>query len=367
MKYIVIALLLIHGLICTLGFVKAFGFATVAQLQAPISRPVGLLWLAAALLLVASGVMLLLGSTGWWVLAAGGVVLSQILIFGAWSDARAGTIVNVILLIPITVAALGVAPWSFRAMYQRDVATAFQQSAQTQKPLTEADIAHLPPVVQRYLAFVGAIGKPQVWNYAAHMRCDLRNGPDDNWMAMTVEQQSFVNPPARHFLIEGTVFGVPFGAYHRYVGPSATFQVRAASLFTLVDAKGAEMNQGETVTVLNDMFMLAPATLIDPNITWEELSPLTVRATWTNAGNTVSADVTFDESGALVDFVSGDRYRTADGKQYELLPWSTPVNGWRKVDGRRQFSSGEALWELPTGKFAYGRMELLDIAYNVSD
>ena len=234
---------------------------------------------------MAGGVALLLGAQWWWVPAALGVVLSQILIFGDWSDAKAGTIANVLLLMPIVVAALGSAPWSFRARYEHDVTEGLHQPVTAPKLVTEADIAHLPAAVQRYLVFTGAVGRPQVQNYRLRFGGALRNGPDDKWMPMVAHQQSFVSPPARLFFVEGSMLGVPFDAYHRYVGPEATFQVRAASLVTMVDAHGAEMNHSETVTLFNDMFLLAPATLIDPQITWEELDPLTVRATWTNAGN----------------------------------------------------------------------------------
>jgi hypothetical protein len=46
---------------------------------------------------------------------------------------------------------------------------------------TKADIAHLPPAVQRYLEFTGAVGKPQVWNHRERVGGALRNGPDDEW------------------------------------------------------------------------------------------------------------------------------------------------------------------------------------------
>lgn len=367
MKYLLVALLIIHGLIHLLGFVKAFDLAQPAQLQAPITRPLGVLWLAAALLLVGGGGMCLLAARWWWLPAALGVILSQLLIVSAWSDAKAGTVANGLLLLPIVVAALHGAPWNFRAQYAREVAAGFQQPVPQPKLLTEADMAHLPPAVQRYLTFVGAVGKPQVWSYQVRFRGALRNGPNDRWMPVVVEQQSFVKPPARLFLVEASMAGIPFTAFHRYVGPQATFQVKVASLLTVVNAKGAEMNQSETVTLLNDMFLLAPATLIDPQIGWEEVDPLTVRATWTNAGNTVSAVVAFDSSGALVNFVSDDRYRTADGKQYERLRWSTPVRAWREVDGRKLFSAGEAVWQLPTGEFAYGRFDFAEVQYNVQD
>jgi hypothetical protein len=364
MKYILIALLVIHGLIHLLGFVKAFGLAQPPQLQAAISQSVGLMWLVVALLFLVSGGMVLVAGKWWWLPAALGVVMSQILIFAAWNDAKAGSIVNLILLLPIVVAALGSVPWSFHAMYDHEAAAGLSQGPQQSKILTAADIAHLPPAVQRYMAFVGAVGKPQIWNYRLRFRGALRNGPDAKWMPMTADQQSFVDPPARLFLVESSMFGIPFNAFHRYVGPQATFKVRLASLLTVVDAHGAEMNQSETVTLLNDMFLLAPPTLIDPHIVWEELDPMTVRATWTNAGNTVSAVVSFDSSGALVNFVSDDRYRTTDGKQYERLRWATPVNGWREVEGRKLLSTGEAIWGLPGSEFAYGRFELLDVQYN---
>jgi hypothetical protein len=43
MKYIFSALLIIHGLIHLLSFVKAFGLAQPPQLQASISRPMGVI------------------------------------------------------------------------------------------------------------------------------------------------------------------------------------------------------------------------------------------------------------------------------------------------------------------------------------
>ena len=203
MKYAITALLVVHGLITLLGFVKAFDLLPVTQLQAPISQPAGLLWLAAALLLVGSGVALLVGAQWWWVPAALGVVLSQILIFGDWGDAKAGTIANVILLIPIVVAALGAAPWSLGARYDHDVTSGLHLQVPAPKLVTEADIAHLPPAVQRYLAFVGAVGKPQVQNYRLRFGGALRNGPDDKWMPMVAHQQSFVTPPRPSLLRRG--------------------------------------------------------------------------------------------------------------------------------------------------------------------
>ena len=126
------------------------------------------------------------------------------------------------------------------------------------------------------------------------------------------------------------------------------------------------MNQSETVTLFNDMCMLAPATLIDRDIQWRELDARTVHATFTNVGVTISAVLTFDDAGDLRSFESDDRYLSADGHEYERYRWSTPMRDYRELGGRRIATRGEASWRLPDGDFSYAELEIVDIAYNVT-
>jgi hypothetical protein len=91
------AVLVAHGGIHLMGLVKAFGWAELPRLSQPISRGAGLAWAAAALLLVGTAVLFLAGARLWWALALVAVVLSQALIVSAWSDAKFGTIANVLI------------------------------------------------------------------------------------------------------------------------------------------------------------------------------------------------------------------------------------------------------------------------------
>jgi len=120
-KHAFALLLVIHGAIHLLGFVKGFGLAPVAQLKDPISRPAGALWLLAALLFLVTAALLYAAPGRWWVAAAPAILLSQALVFGAWSDARFGTVANAIVLVPLAVALLQRAPWSLRAEFDRAV------------------------------------------------------------------------------------------------------------------------------------------------------------------------------------------------------------------------------------------------------
>lgn len=106
MKWALGLVSLFHGLIHLIGFTKAFGLAAVEQLQQPISRPLGALWLLAALLLVAAAGLLFASSRQWLLPAALGVIVSQAVILTAWSDAKFGTIANLLLLAGLLLAAL---------------------------------------------------------------------------------------------------------------------------------------------------------------------------------------------------------------------------------------------------------------------
>lgn len=269
---------------------------------------------------------------------------------------------------------LASAPWSFRARYDRDVCDLLQSSTGDTSIVTESVLAHLPEQVRRYLRFAGVVGKPRVASYRIVFDGALRSGPDKPFMTGPIEQTSRTSPPTRLFLAHMSMFGVPAEAYHRYIGSSASFRVRIAFVVSVADETGPELTRAETVTLLHDMVLLAPATLVDADIAWNEIDPLTVRATWSNAGNTVSADLSFDESGALIDFVSADRARVADLKNLgvtELDPgdvagstnrllWSTPVSGWKDFDGRK-LPTGTAVWRLPKSDFVYGKFEVLEV------
>jgi len=101
LRIIFLVVLCLHGMIHLLGFAKAFGLALLPQLTQPISRPRGLLWLAAGALVLATAALLPLAPRWWWVVGAVAVVTSQAVIVTSWSDARFGTLANIVLLVGV--------------------------------------------------------------------------------------------------------------------------------------------------------------------------------------------------------------------------------------------------------------------------
>jgi hypothetical protein len=86
----------------------------------------------------------------WWIVAAAAVTVSQFLIATAWTDARFGTIANVIVLACAAYAFAAEGPMGLRSEYRREVR---DHTPAADRPLvvTEADLEPLPAPVQRYL------------------------------------------------------------------------------------------------------------------------------------------------------------------------------------------------------------------------
>jgi hypothetical protein len=94
---------------------------------------------------------------------------------------------------------------------------------------------------------------------------------------------------------------------------------------------------------------------------------MAARARFTHNGITISARLSFNQSGELTDFVSNDRFLSADGKSYQNYPWSTPVKSYKEVDGRKVAGYGETVWHTSEGEFVYGKFNLAEIEYNLKE
>jgi hypothetical protein len=232
--------------------------------------------------------------------------------------------------------------------------------------LTEIDIQKLPIQVQKYLKFVGVIGKPKVKSVMVKATGQIKSNPLDlHYMNFASEQYNAFDKPFRAFYIKAKKMGVPAIGLHLYKEVTAVMIIKIAGLFKIADARGNEMDKGETVTVFNDMCFMAPASLVDSNIEWEVMDQFRVKAFFTNGSVKISAVLTFDEEGKLIDFISNDRYETADGKVYRNYPWRTPVKEYGFFNGFHLPAKAEAIWVKPEGEFCYGIFNLNQILYNV--
>jgi hypothetical protein len=257
---------------------------------------------------------------------------------------------------------LGLVIWttSLPRAYETRKAEAMAAPREEARVLTEADIAHLPPPVRRYIALTGSIGRPVVTAITVQFEATMYAAPGALGMTGPVTQYERFDLPRRLFLMTTQMKGLPVAVLHDFNSDQATMRVRLAGLVNVVDVGGPELTRAETVTILNDLCLFAPSRMIDPRLTWAEIDDSRARVAFTLGPNTVSAELVFNAAGELVDFISDDRGALEKDGTLRILRWTTPMSNYREFGGWRLASEGDAIWHRPEGPFTYGRFRLTD-------
>lgn len=365
---VVVAVLSVHAAIHLLGAAKGLGWADVPQLKGAIGTSAGLAWLVAGTAVGVAGALLAAGAAWWWMAAALAAVVSQAVIFTSWPDAKVGSAVNVLLLVGAVLGCAAHGPGSFDTRWQNRSDAALAESTRTSDVVGEADLADLPDALAGYLRRAGVVGQPRPGSAYVTFHGRIRSGADQPWMTFTSRQVStFGTHPTRTFLMHATKAGLPVTVLHVYEQGRATMQGKVLSILPVLDASGPEMDRGETVTVFNDMVLLAPAALLDAAVVWTSVSPHEVDGSFTIGSQVVTATLRFSRDDELVDFVSEDRLRASeDGKSFTRQTWSTPIESHQQIGQRRLPFEAQALWHAPApeGAFAYIEMTVDSVSYD---
>jgi hypothetical protein len=120
--------------------------------------------------LLASAAALFAAPRWWWAVGAVAVAVSQAVIITSWSDARFGTIANVLVLMGVVLGYFFAGPTSLKAEYEREVQRGLARAV-PMADVTEADLAPLPSPLQRYLRLVGVVGHPRVQSSGIYGNC----------------------------------------------------------------------------------------------------------------------------------------------------------------------------------------------------
>ncbi len=239
-------------------------------------------------------------------------------------------------------------------------ATALAQAAAAGLPAGEpdestvdaAELDGLPDPARRYLAFMGVVGGPRVWSFAARFRGRF-NLRGRGWMPAEAWQYNCAQPIGRVFHMRLDMARVvPMVGRDTYLDGEGRMVGRLLGVLPVADGHGVEFDISELTTWLNDALVLAPSMLLAHEVAWGEVDDDTFDVSLTHAGHTVSARVLLDERGAIRDFSSTDRWADLPGGLVRA-EWTTPFDGWGVADGRPLPIAGRAVWHLEDGPLTY--------------
>jgi hypothetical protein len=236
-------------------------------------------------------------------------------------------------------------------------------------PVSEADLARLPGVAQRYLHAMGVVGQPRAWSFRARYTGWLRLRPAGPRMPMQVWQYNNGLSPARLLRMRLRLAGVlSMTGWDTYLHGRGRMHGKLLGLVSVANGNGPRFDVSELVSWLNDAVLFAPSMLLNSATTWTATSTDdTFDVAVTDAGHRVQARVTLDADGRPRRFSTTDRW-AALPEGLVRAQWLTPVIGWQVADGRPVPTGGDAIWQLPDRPFHYAHIDIPTdgIDYNIT-
>lgn len=259
---------------------------------------------------------------------------------------------------------------SLRKRFFREIGRLDLPLASRPRPIvTDADLVPLPAPVQRFLRYAGVVGRPRDWSFRLSFAGRFKTSEAAPWRACEVWQYNTAPTVTRTFLMCIRFGGLPVIGRDTYRDGRGHMIGKVMDLVPVIDGSGPEFDVGELVTYLNDIVLIAPSMLLMTSVSFEEVDGRSFDVSLADHGRTVKARVFVDEEGAPVDFETTDRFLAdfRDPKRLTRTRWSTPMEGFQLVEGRRLPRKGLAVWKRPEGDFPYADFTLVpeSVAFNV--
>jgi lipoprotein signal peptidase len=361
MKTAFFILVLIHGLIHVMGFLKAFKLAEIRELSLPISELAGVLWLLAAVLFVVYGILVSVGNSKAWMIGLIAVIISQLLVIYVWNDARFGTIPNIVILV-VVLSAQG--NWAFDRLIRGEtegITTRVETDAK--QVLSEEDVVGLPEPVKKWLMASGAVGRERIVSVVAEQQALMKMKPDqENWISAKAHQLTTVVPPAFIWTVEMKMNPLlNIRGRDKFVDGKGEMLIKLNGLYNVVRERGDKLDEGTIQRYLGELVWV-PSLALSPTIEWEALDDLSARATMRYMGTSGSGTFHFNEQGDFVRF-SAWRYQ-GNEPDSEKFEWVITVDEYRTFDGIRVPAKMKATWRLKDGDWTWLDLEIMGLKYN---
>jgi len=361
MKTAFLIILLIHGFIHVLGFVKSYHLAEVPQLSLDIPRSLGNLWLICAILFLAVIILMIFGKPWWPFFAIAAVILSQTLIVLYWQDAKFGTILNIIILL-VSIPATG--KFQFDNMVQKEAIELLSNiPKKTDGKINKDDLAHLPEIVRKWMENSGVVGKQKIVSVRLKQKGELKTKPEGKWMPFTAEQYFDVENPAFVWVTDVTAFpGIHLSGRDKFNDGEGKMLIKLLSLIPVVnEGKNEKLNLGTMLRFLGEICWF-PSAALNQYITWEEVGDNSAKATFSLNNKKVSGLFTFSKNGELKSF-EAERYYGA-GEDAQKEKWLVEVKSYKKFEVANLPNKSKVTWKLPDGDFNWLNLEITELEYN---
>lgn len=352
----------IHGIIHLFGFLKAFGITEFKALSQPISKPFGIIWFIVFILFTTTAILFSRPYKYWWVIGILAVFLSQFLVISYWSDAKFGTILNLIILASTVIA---YSTFSFNHKVNAETTQMFKDSKTSQKNIvSEQMIVDLPGIVQKWLLNSGMVGKATIKSVFLEQDLQLVMKPEQKaWSHAKAKQYFTIEPPAFNWLVSLKMNPlIHVVGRDKFENGKGAMTIKLFSLIPFVNTKNNEkVNQATLQRYLAEIVWF-PYAALSPYITWDAIDDYSAKATMTYNETKGSGVFHFDENGNFKKFVA---MRYKDANDTEPTEWIVTATKTEVRNGIKIPVESRAVWKLENGDWTWLKLKITNIAYNV--
>lgn len=228
--------------------------------------------------------------------------------------------------------------------------------------IRKEDLANLPEPVQKWLESVHIIGKEKTTTVRLKQKGLMRIKEDGSWMTAQAEQYFRTDEPG--FVWVANVQMAPllhFSGMDKYQEGKGKMSIKVLSLFSVVEAKGSEIDESTLLRYLAEMQWF-PTAALNSYIKWDSINANSARATMSYKGITASGVFSFNENGDLISF-KAKRYKEGNGK-YVLTDWGGVNKKFKEFNGIRIPTKSDIIWYERTGEFNWFQLEVTEVEYN---
>ena len=364
MKFLLFALLLVHGLIHTIGVTKAWNPGQIRQATLLLSRPggsvVGALWLTVLLIFLFTAMAVLLNKDWWWAPATIGILVSQILIIQQWKDAKWGTIANIIIAI---VAFSSFVTWRFQNTSEKEAMTILSKSKRPGVIINNGMLTRLPMPVQRWIRQSGVLGKEQIHTVRLRQQGQIRNDRNqEKWVKMSAVQYFNADDPAFVWTVTMDLMpGLPVLGRDYFKSGMGNMKIVIPGIKTISDESGQRIDEGTLQRFLAEICWF-PSAALNSYITWTPIDDYSAKATMKYGPTTGSVIFHFTDAGDI-KMIEALRYM-GGGPNAKKELWQIESDTYGVFNGVRIPISSVATWKLKDEDFTWLKLNITAIDYN---
>ncbi|MBD3214895.1 MAG: hypothetical protein GF311_19945 [Candidatus Lokiarchaeota archaeon] len=237
-----------------------------------------------------------------------------------------------------------------------------QQIEEKPKKLNEKVLENVPPIIQNYLKKINILDKQEIKRVRFKQRGKFKFGPNSKWKAYTAEQ--YINTENLSFLWYAKIRMMPLINFHvidDFICGKGELKAKVCNLITVVDEMGSNLDEGEFLRFLGEMFWY-PSFFLDRHITLKSIDNRTIQARLNLEDLDVSGKFLFDDSNLIREFTT-NRYYTKKGRD-SLEKWHGYLEDYKEFDGIRIPSKFKVCWDLDDGEYCYIKGKVVDIKFN---